>query len=282
VGRPANENLTIQWIVVDYDFIQTFGMELLEGRDFSREFTTDVNRALLVNEEAVKQFGFDSGVNQRLTGGGPNDLPVVGVLKDYYFKSLHQRIEPFAMFIGTEQGFNWVFIKTTEVNMSGVMQFAEQEWRRINPGHPFEYTFVDRNNDMMYQSETRLSRLFSIFTAITIYIACLGLFGLASFTVVQRTKEIGMRKVLGASVSGIIVILSKEYVKWVVLANVFAWPLAYYFMRRWLEGFAYHIDVNILAFFGSGILALLIALLTVSVQTFKAATANPVDSLRYE
>ena len=282
VGRPANENLTTQMIAVDYDFIETFGIELHEGRDFSKEFTTDLNRALLLNEEAVKQFGFDSGLDKRLSPGGQVDLPVIGVLKDYYFKSLHQKIEPFAMSLGTAQAFNWVFIKTTGESMSRIMQFAEQEWRRINPGHPFEYTFVDINNDMMYHSEMKLSRLFSIFTGIAIYIACLGLFGLASFTVVQRTKEIGMRKVLGASIGGIVIILSKEYVKWVVLANVFAWPLAYYFMRRWLEGFAYHTNLNILAFFVSGMLALIIALLTVSVQTFKAATANPVDSLRYE
>ncbi len=282
VGRPADENLTLQWMVVDYGFIETFGMELREGRDYSREFTTDLNQALLLNEEAVKQFGFDSGLDIRLTGGGPNDLPVIGVLRNYYFKSLHQSIEPFGMILGQEQGFNWVFIKTTEESMPGVMRFAEEEWRRINPGHPFEYTFVGRNNDMMYQSEMKLSRLFGIFTGITIYIACLGLFGLASFTIVQRTKEIGMRKVLGASVSGIIVILSKEYVKWVVIANVFAWPFAYYFMRRWLEGFAYHTDLNIFVFIASGLLALAIALLTVSVQTFKAASANPVDSLRYE
>jgi len=135
---------------------------------------------------------------------------------------------------------------------------------------------------MMYQSEMKLSRLFSIFTGITIYIACLGLFGLASFTVVQRTKEIGMRKILGASIGGIVLNLSKEYVKWIVLANVFAWPLAYYYMGRWLEGFAYHSDLNLFAFVASGMLALIIALLTVSVQTFKAAAANPADSLRYE
>ena len=282
VGRPANENLTIQWMVVDYDFIETFGLELHEGRNFSRGFTTDMNQALLLNEEAVEQFGFESGLDIMLTGGGPGNLPVVGVLKNYYFKSLHQNIEPFAMFIGEEQGFNWVFIKTTEESMPSVMQFAEQEWGRINPGHPFEYTFVDRNNDMMYQSEMKLSRLFSIFTGIAIYIACLGLFGLASFTVVQRTKEIGMRKILGASVGGIIVILSKEYIKWVVLANVFAWPLAYYFMQKWLAGFAYHTDLNILAFIVSGMLALIVALVTVSFQTFKAASANPVVSLRYE
>ena len=282
VGRPVNENLTVQFMVVDYDFIETFGMELYAGRDFSRKFTTDLYRAILLNEEAVTQFGFDSGLDIRLTGGGPGDLPVVGELKDYYFKSLHQNIEPFAMLLGGAQGFNWVFIKTTDESMPGVMQFAEQEWNRINPGHPFEYTFVDRNNDMMYQSEMKLSRLFSIFTAIAIYIACLGLFGLASFTVVQRTKEIGMRKILGASIGGIIMILSKEYVRWVVLANVFAWPIAYYFMRKWLEGFAYHTNLNIFAFLASGMLALIIALLTVSVQTFKAATANPVDSLRYE
>jgi putative ABC transport system permease protein len=282
VGRPPNENLTVQIMTVDYDFIETLGIELHEGRDFSREFTTDLNRALLLNEEAVKQFGFDSGLDKRLSAGGQMALPVIGVLKDYYFKSLHQEIEPFALLLATEQAFNWVFIKTTEESMSEVMQFAEQEWRRINPGHPFEYTFVDRENDMMYQSEMKLSRLSSIFTIIAIYIACLGLFGLASFTVVQRTKEIGVRKILGASMGGIVLILSKEYVKWVALANVFAWPLAYYFMRRWLEGFAYHTSLNIMAFFASGLLALLIALLTVSVQTFKAAAANPVDSLRYE
>jgi len=282
VGRPVNENLTVQMIAVDYDFIETFGIELHEGRDFSREFTTDMNRALLLNEEAVKQFGFDSGLDKRLSPGGQVVLPVIGVLKDYYFKSLHQKIEPFVMSLSTEQAFNWVFIKTASESMSRIVQFAEQEWRRINPGHPFEYTFVDRNIAMLYQSEMKLSRLFSIFTAIAIYIACLGLFGLASFTVVQRTKEIGMRKVLGASMAGVVLILTKEYVKWVVLANVFAWPLAYYFMRKWLEGFAYHTSLNILAFFASGILALIIALLAVSFQTFKAATANPVDSLRYE
>jgi putative ABC transport system permease protein len=282
VGRPPNENLTVQIMTVDYDFIETLGIELHEGRDYSREFTTDLNRALLLNEEAVEQFGFDSGLDKRLTPGGLASLPVVGVLKDYYFKSLHQKIEPFALSLATEQAFNWVFIKTTEESMPEVMQFAEQEWRRINTGHPFEYTFVERENDMMYQSEMKLSRLFSIFTVIAIYIACLGLFGLASFTVVQRTKEIGMRKVLGASTRGIVLILSKEYVKWVVLANVFAWPFAYYFMRRWLEGFAYHTSLNIMAFFASGILALFIALLMVSFQTIKAAAANPVDSLRYE
>lgn len=282
VGSPPEENQTIQWMIVDNDFTETFGLEFLEGRDFSREFTTDLNRALLLNEEALKQFRVDSGLELRLTGGGPNDLAVVGTLKDYYFKSLHQKLEPFVMLLGQNQNFNWVFIKTTEEKMPEVIQFAEREWRRINPSHPFEYTFVDRINDRMYQSEIKLSRLFTIFTVIAIYIACLGLFGLASFTVVQRTKEIGMRKVLGASVGGIIVILSKEFAQWVLLANVFSWPLAYYFMRKWLEGFAYHIDINIWAFLGSGFLAVLIALTTVSFQTIKAASANPVDSLRYE
>ena len=241
-----------------------------------------MNQALLLNEEAVKQFGFDSGLDKRLTGGGPGNLPVIGVLEDYYFKSLHQRIEPFAMLLGTEQGFNWVFIKTTEESMPSVMQFAEQEWRRINPGHPFEYTFVDRNNDMMYQSEMKLSRLFSIFTAIAIYIACLGLFGLASFTVVQRTKEIGIRKVLGASIPGIILLLSKEFVKWVIVANIIAWPVAYFVMNRWLQNFAYKIKLEIWVFILSALIAFIIALLTVSFQAVKAAAANPVEALKYE
>lgn len=282
VGRPENENSTVHVLSVDYDFVKTFGIEVLEGRDFSREVTTDMNRALLLNEEAVKQFGFDSGLGKSLSAGGEDIHPVIGVLKDYYFKPLYQKIEPFAMVLSPQQAFTWVFIKTARKSISMVLQFAEQEWRRINPGHPFEYTFIDSYNAMMYQSEIRLSRLFGISTGIAILIACLGLFGLSSFTVSQRTKEIGIRKVLGASVGGVVVFLSKEYVKWVALANVFAWPLAYYFALRWLERFAYHVRLNVLAFFASGLLALIIALLTVSIQTFKAAAANPTDSLRYE
>ena len=283
VGRPVNENLTVQITAVDYDFLETFGMELQEGRDFSREFASDMNTALLLNEEAVKQFEFDPELEKRLTpGGGQVVLPVIGVLKDYHFKSLHQKIEPFVLSLATEQAFLWVFIKTTGESMSRVMQFAEKEWQRLNPGHPFDYTFVDNNIAMMYQSEMRLSRLFSIFTGITIFIACLGLFGLASFTVEQRTKEIGIRKVLGASISGIVIILSKEYVKWIVLANVLAWPAAYVVMNQWLKNFAYRTDIGILTFFLSAVLALVIALLTVSFQSIKAALADPVKSLRYE
>jgi putative ABC transport system permease protein len=288
VGRPANENLTVQATAVDYDFVETFGMELQEGRDFSREFASDMNSALLLNEEAVKQFGFDSELDKRLTraGQGPGQgqvvLPVIGILKDYHFKSLHQKIEPFVLSLNSEQAFNWVFIKTTGESMSRVMQFAEKEWQRINPGHPFDYTFVDNSIAMMYQSEMRLSRLFSIFTGIAIFIACLGLFGLASFTVEQRTKEIGIRKVLGAPIGGIVFILSKEYVKWIVLANVLAWPAAYVVMNQWLKNFAYRTDVGISIFFLSAVLALAIALLTVSFQSIKAALADPVESLRYE
>ena len=283
LGRPVNENLTVQITAVDYDFLETFGMELQEGRDFSREFASDMNTALLLNEEAVKQFEFDQELEKRLTpGGGQVVLPVIGVLKDYHFKSLHQKIEPFVLSLGPAQAFTWVFIKTTGASMSRVMQFAEKEWQRINPGHPFDYTFVDNSIAMMYQSEMRLSRLFSIFTGIAIFIACLGLFGLASFTVEQRTKEIGIRKVLGASISGIVIILSKEYVKWIVLANVLAWPAAYVVMNQWLKNFAYRTDIRIGIFFLSAVLALVIALLTVSFQSIKAALADPVESLRYE
>jgi putative ABC transport system permease protein len=184
--------------------------------------------------------------------------------------------------LNSEQAFNWVFIKTTGESMSRVMQFAEKEWQRINPGHPFDYVFVDNSIAMMYQSEMRLSRLFSIFTGIAIFIACLGLFGLASFTVEQRTKEIGIRKVLGAPIGGIVFILSKEYVKWIVLANVLAWPAAYVVMNQWLKNFAYRTDIGISTFFLSAVLALAIALLTVSFQSIKAALADPVESLRYE
>ncbi len=279
LGSTFSEALSVQMLYVDYDFVDTFGMSLLEGRDFSREFPGDMDRALLLNEEAKKRFGFDTQQDKVLF---PGRRPIVGIIKDYHFKSLHQEIEPFALQLDSPDSFYWAFIKVLGENIQESLDFAKEEWRKTNPNHPFEYTFVDENYDLLYQSEMKLSRLFSFFTGVAIFVACLGLFGLSSFMALQKTKEIGIRKVLGASIGNIVYRLVNEFIGLVVLASLMACPLAYFAMNRWLLNFAYRIDIGLWTFISSVTLALVIALVTVSYQSIKAAVANPVDSLRYE
>ena len=278
-GSTFNEALTVQMLYVDYDFLDTFGMGLLEGRDFSKEFPGDMDRALLLNEEAKKRFGFETPQDKVIF---PGRRYVVGFLKDYHFKSLHQEIEPFALQLDSPDSFYWAFIKVPGENIQESLGFARIEWQKANPNHPFDYTFVDENYDLMYKSEMKLSRLFSFFTGIAIFIACLGLFGLSSFMALQKTKEIGIRKVLGASIGNIVYRLVNEFIGLVVLAGLMACPLAYFAMNWWLSNFAYRINIGPWIFIFSFALALFIALITVSFQSFKAATLDPVDSLRYE
>jgi len=278
-GSNFSEAKKVQLLSIDYDFIETFDIELLEGRDFSNEFQGDMKKAFLLNEEAVQLFGFDSPIDKILF---PFRKRVTGVLKNYHFKSLHQRIEPFVLELNTPDNYRWVFIKISGENIPQSIDFAEKEWKKVNPNHPFEYTFVDENYDQLYRTEMKLSRLFSFFTGIALFIACLGLFGLSSFTAEQKTKEIGIRKVLGASVKGIIYLLINKFIGLVLLANFIAWPIAYYAVNKWLQNFAYKTDLRLSVFILSGFLALIIAVVTISFQTFKAARANPVKSLRYE
>ena len=264
---------------VDYDFLDTFGMSLLEGRDFSREYPGDMDRALLLNEEARKRFGMDTPQENVLL---PGKRPVVGIVQDYHFKSLHQEIEPFALQLDSPDNYYWVFIKVLGENIPESLTFAESEWEKANPNHPFEYTFVDENYDLLYRSEMKLSRLSGYFTGIAIFVACLGLFGLASFMALQKTKEIGIRKVLGASIGSIVYRLVHEFVGLVVLASLIACPLAYFALNQWLSSFAYRIGIGMGIMLSAAALALVIALLTVSYQSIKAAAADPIDSLRYE
>ena len=278
-GSNFREAKKVQMLSVDYDFIETFDIELLKGRGFLKEFQGDMRRALLLNEEAVQLFGFDSPIDKILF---PFRSRVTGVVKNYHFKSLHQKIEPFVLQLNTSDNLRWVFIKIKGENIPGSLSFAEKEWQKVNPDHPFEYTFVDENYDLLYQSEMKLSRLFSFFTGIALFIACLGLFGLSSFTAEQRTKEIGIRKVLGASVRNIVYILMNKFMGLVILANFIAWPVAYFAMGKWLRNFAYKADLSLYLFALSGLLALVIAAATISYQTIKAARANPVNSLKYE
>ncbi len=282
-GIEEGERLTLRNVLVDHDFIKTFGLEILEGRDFSRDFATDREEAFVVNEAAVKEFGWDSAVGKRLIDlEGPKGR-VVGVVRDFHFRSKHQKIEPLILSLLPSSRFVYfVSVKMKSSNISDTLAFLKRKWNAFSPGWPLEYFFLDDNFDRMYKSEDRLRQVFMTFTSLAIFIACLGLFGLAAFTAEQRTKEVGIRKVLGASVPGVVLLLSKEFMKWVLIANVIAWPVAYFAMSRWLQNFAYRVSIGWAVFIAAAVLALGVALFTVGFQAAKAALANPSDALRYE
>lgn len=264
----------------DYDFIKTLKMELADGRDFSNKFSTD-SSSVILNEAAVKILGLTDPVGKfiyRFSEDKP--LKVIGVVKDFNFQSLHQEIRP--LVILPEGRGAIAAIRLKQGSVSEFIASIEKIWNQFQPGQPFIYSFLDEEFDALYRAEQRVSKIVGIFAVLAILVACLGLLGLAAYTAEQRTKEIGIRKVLGASVGGIVMLLSKEFLKWVLISNVIAWPLAYYFMNSWLANFAYRIDLSLTVFLVAGISAILIALLTVSLQAVKAATANPVEALKYE
>jgi ABC-type antimicrobial peptide transport system permease subunit len=279
-GRNPEETILMQGVDVDYDFFTTFGIQIKEGRPFSNEFPADENSSVILNETAINVMGIQSPIGKRFSVGDWQGT-IVGIVEDYNFKSLHNKIEPLILAMVNRQ-LNYLFVRIKGRDISETLQFLKSQWEYNNPQHPFEYGFVDRLLGNLYRSEEKMKTLFNYFTFLAIFISSLGLFGLAFYLTEQRTKEIGIRKVLGASVPRIVMMLSKDFLKWVLVANIIAWPVAYYFMDNWLRNFAYRTEIKIGTFLLSGTLALLIALLTVSYQTFKAAVVNPVDSLRYE
>jgi len=285
-GTESGENTPLNLCICDSDFLKTLKIELAQGRFFSREFPSDSHAAVL-NEKAVEQIGWDNPINKKINNWLPErgDFTVIGVIKNYHYESLHQVIKPQVLFLSG--GYHkypetLVSVRLNTTDISGTVAYIQKTWNSFAPNSPFEYSFLDEDYDKLYMNEKQTRKLFSTFTFITILIACLGITGLASFTAERYTKEIGIRKVLGASVSGIIMNLANKFTKWVVLANVIAWPVAYYFMNRWLAKFAFRINLNIWTFIFSGLAAYIIALFSVSYQSIKAATVNPVDSLRYE
>jgi len=279
-GKDPSDLKQIRFNSVDYDYIDFYGMEIIRNRNFSRDFATDLNRAFILNETAVKEFGFENPIGMKMSIWG-NEGEIIGVIKDFHSVSMHLNIEPVA-FIVYPDWFSMFSIRISSEDIPETIAFLEDTWKKFSPEYPFEYSFLDEEVDRMYRTEQRLGRSFSYFTIIAIFIASLGLFGLVSFSAERRTKEIGIRKVLGAQISNITWLLSKEFLFLVCIANIIAWPIAYYFMNKWLQNFAYRINIGLGIFLASGMIALVIALLTVSFQSIKAATANPVDSLRYE
>ncbi len=280
-GRPDDAKMEIKADFVDYDYIETFEIPLVEGRSFSREYSTDPETAFIVNEEAVRRMGLEKPVVGKRFGFWEIDGQIIGVMKDAHFQILHQKIEPlvFKMFPGW---LRRMYVKIRSDNVSATLASLHKTWDEMNLGYPFEFRFLDEDFHNLYESEARLERIFQSFAALAVFIACLGLFGLASFMGEQRTKEIGIRKVLGSSTAGIMALLNQQFLKWIAAANLIAWPVAYFAMQKWLQKFAYRTNIEIWVFLLSAALGLTVALLTVSVQTLRAARANPVDSLKHE
>ena len=282
-GRPEELRIPIYVIEADYDFAELYGLKLARGRNFSRDFPSDAGGAFLINEAAQKAIGWDDPVGREFGGPGRNGAngKIVGVLKDFHMHSLRLSIMPLYISLDPTRA-NRVSVKIRGGDIPATLDSIRENWKRFEPAYPFEYTFFDEVFDRAYRVEQRLGTMFSAFAGLAVLIACLGLLGLASFTAEQKTKEIGIRKVLGASSTSVIVLLSREFMKWVVAANVIAWPVGYFAMRSWLQNFAYRTSLTMPMFLGAALAAFAIAAAVISLQTYRAAAANPAESMRYE
>jgi putative ABC transport system permease protein len=268
---------------VDFDYIPLFNIQMAAGRPFSREFKTDSNQAMILNEAAVKILGYPSperAIGKRYKQWG-SEGKIIGVIKDFHFRSLQQPIKPLTMRMERDR-FDLLSVKVSAANLPGTIAAIEKKYKSIIPNRPFSYYFMDEFFDRQYRNEERFGKLFLNFAILAIFISCLGLLGLASYSTMQRTREIGIRKVMGASVSNIINLLSKEFLKLVIISFFIAAPVAWYFMHKWLADFAYRTDISWWIFVSAGMLAVLIAVITISFQAIKAAVANPVKALRTE
>jgi putative ABC transport system permease protein len=280
-----NKGVSMQNWGVDYDYVKTLGMQLVKGRDFSRDFGSD-SSGIILNEAAVNVLGFKDPIGKRVwrfddsQGKTRKTFTIIGIVKNFHFESLRRNIGALSLVLDSNSGA--ASFRLSSANVPVLMKQIEAKWKQIAPGQPFSYQFMDESFDDMYRAEQRVGTIALTFAALAILIACLGLFGLAAFMAEQRTKEIGVRKVLGASVGSIIGLLSKDFLKLVFIAIVIASPLAWYAMSQWLKDFAYKIDIEWWIFALAGLLAISIALLTVSFQSIKAALMNPVKSLRSE
>ncbi|TCK80560.1 ABC transporter permease [Albibacterium bauzanense] len=262
---------------IDEDYIQTMGIELLQGRNFSAQMTTD-SQSVIINEALVKSLGLKEPIGARITNG--DIYTVIGVVQDFNFESLKDDIGGLCMVLGNSPSI--ISVKLDAANMSEAMQSVSSLWKTFSPNQTIRFTFLDQVYANMYDDVQRMGYVFTCFAVLAVIIACLGLFGLAAFSTEQRVKEIGIRKVLGASVNSVIQLLSKDFIKLVLIAILIATPIAWWAMNKWLQDFAYHIEVQWWMFVFAGLLAIAIALVTVSFQAIKAAIANPVDSLRDE
>jgi putative ABC transport system permease protein len=268
------------------------GLQVIKGRNFSKKFATDVDEAFIINETAVKEMGFgtaEQAIGQRINWDKwvPDSInpvkkgKVVGVIKDFHYKSLHEKVRPAVLQIYPQVAVKMA-LKVKQEDLPKTLDYIKTTWSKFSPAYPLDYKFLDENFEAMYQSEQKLSTLLWIFTLMAILVGCLGLFGLAAFNAEQRTKEIGIRKVLGATATDIVAMLSKKFLQPVLVASLIAFPIAWWLMKNWLDDFPYRIEITAGIFILTALGSLLIAFMTVSFHAIKAAVSNPVKSLRTE
>lgn len=280
---------TLNFTMIDYDFLNLYEIELIEGRNFSKEMGTDLEEGVIINEACAKELGWTDnplgkkiGFGLNLDGTFTRSTKVIGVVKDFHYRSLHNTIEPLSLFLSNTP-MNAVSIKIGPDNRQETLQFIEDKWNEFGAIHPFDYNFLKDTMDEMYQAEENISKVFTIASLLSVFIALLGLLGLSSFIAEQRTKEIGIRKVVGASLESILAFLFKEFVILIVIALIIASPIAWYLLDNWLDAnFVYSTSIGLLTFLTAGLIAFIIGILTISFHIYKAASSNPVDALKYE
>jgi putative ABC transport system permease protein len=280
-GKNPEDDVPFNFVTVDYDFIKTLNLQLIEGRAFSEEFQSDRSEAFIINEKVAGMMGKESPIGEAFGFGGRRGW-IIGVVKNFHFDNFYNEINPLVLMCEPPGSDNYLIVKISSSAISENLAFIEETWNQTVPFYPFEFSFLDEDFNRQYRSEKQMGKLFNTFACLSVFIASLGLFGLVSFIVNQKTKEIGIRRVIGASAADIVKILTKEFIILVAVANIIAWPTAYYFMRQWLGNFVFKTNIHIWIFLFSAGIAFVIALASISYKTIKAATANPVDSLRYE
>ncbi|MEM6844504.1 MAG: ABC transporter permease [Bacteroidota bacterium] len=277
--------LTISQVNVDYDYLDVYGIQVKEGRSFSREYADDAGFSFIINESLAKELGLEDPVGAQFGFSFyDNDTlgTIVGMTHDFNYNSLHHSVNTLAIHVNPESGFSELSVKVRPDNLNETIAAVQGTWETLIPNRPFEYSFLDEHFEELYQTDEQMSKVVSVIAGLAIIIACLGLFGLASIATEQRTKEIGIRKVLGASLVELLVVLSKNFIGLILIAFLISVPVTYYLLQGWLEGFAFRISIGWWVFIFAGFLSLLVALVTVSFQTTRAALANPVDALRSE
>ncbi len=286
-GYTLEQTQLMHRINGDTDLVTTLGMKIIAGRNFSIEFSTDPDDAIIINEVAAKKYGWDNPIGKKIGFFSGDEMKevryrnVIGVVQDFHVRSLHDKILP--LLLTNESGYlEEIAVRINAGSVSGVLDFLKEKWTKFDPNRPFDYYFLDRNFNQQYQSDESLQKIIGCFTLFAIFIACLGLYGMASFMAEQRFREIGVRKTLGASVPNIIVLISKDVVKLIIIANIIALPIAYYVFHRWLESFAYHTQISALTFLVSAALVFFIGYSTTAYQSIKAALLNPVEAIRAE
>jgi putative ABC transport system permease protein len=283
-GQEVCKDIGINFLTVDFHLLQTFNMKISEGRSFSTKFPADADEAVIINQTLAQAIGRENLVDKSLRNySDGRTRRIIGIVEDFHFESLHSQVKPLMIVPHSDSDhYKFIYVKFKPDAISSTIQLLANIWKKYGSGNPFEYHFLDQTIGQLYASEKRMGKIFLSFAFLAIFISCLGLFGLASFTAEQRTKEIGIRKVLGASSGNIVLNLTKDFTKWVLVANVIAWPIAYFAMQTWLQNFAYKTGMGAWTFILSAGVSFVIAFFSVGYQSIKAALADPANSLRYE